>query len=185
MIYEEYLELRSKAFKLLWETSKKMTRWSSPVPDHQPYWTHPLHVYLDMIKAGIDHYPALLAAILHDIVEDTAITLDDVEREFGLEVREIVDLVSKSAEFNDSNAEEFYSRIMESKNKWAMYIKVFDRIDNLLTYAAFDKNLQQTKIFIDEAKKFFILFAKEIGLEKKLQNAIEYTEAYYLHSIQT
>lgn len=179
MTHKEYLSLRKKAFKLLWETSKDKVRWSSPIHNQQPYWTHPLHVYLDMVKEGVTYYPALLAAILHDIVEDTPITLEIIERYFGFEVKEIVDLASKSERFNDTNLKEFYNRVAESNNVWSMYIKVFDRIDNLLTYASFDKDLEQTKRFIDETKEFFIPLARKVGLENKLLNALRYAQLYY------
>jgi GTP diphosphokinase / guanosine-3',5'-bis(diphosphate) 3'-diphosphatase len=179
MNYSEYLLLREKAFALLWSSTEGKIRWSSPVPEQQPYWTHPLHVYLGLVQEGITHYEALIAAILHDIIEDTSVTLLEIGHIFGKEVQDIVDLVSKSDKFNDSNPGEFYNRIIDSNNTWAMYIKVFDRVDNLITYAAYSNNVEEVRRFIDESKEFFTPIAKIIRLEKKLSTAIEYAEKYY------
>ncbi len=176
MTSDEYLVLRKKAFKLLSVTSKGMKRWASPIPDEQPYWTHPLHVYLDLVKVGVRHYPALLASILHDVAEDSPVTLKQIEQYFGSEVRDIVALVTRNREYVDS-PELFYGKMHASE--WAMYIKVFDRIDNLLTFVAFNRDAQLRNRYLEETEKYFIPMAKKIGHEEMLESAIEYTRRYH------
>lgn len=59
-----------------------------------PYITHPLAVTTILAELGMTE-PTLVAALLHDTVEDTDYTLDDVRREFGEEVALLVDGVTK------------------------------------------------------------------------------------------
>lgn len=63
--------------------------------NHQPYINHPLGVALYIAQIGKEFdYVTLISALLHDTVEDTNVTLDDIEREFGSQVRNIVGEVS-------------------------------------------------------------------------------------------
>src|SRR5919199_3181644 len=59
-----------------------------------PYIAHPLAVALTLAEMRLDA-GALVAAVLHDVPEDTAVSIDDVEREFGAEVAHLVDGVTK------------------------------------------------------------------------------------------
>ena len=59
-----------------------------------PYISHPVHVAIILIKYGLPEN-AVVAGILHDVVEDTDVTLADVKRQFGDEVANLVDEVSE------------------------------------------------------------------------------------------
>ena len=62
-------------------------------PEATPYINHPIGVAQLLTSAGVEDVTVLVAAILHDTVEDTDTTLAEVEEEFGPAVRAIVDEV--------------------------------------------------------------------------------------------
>src|SRR5437868_2996902 len=60
----------------------------------EPYIYHPLAVARILAEMRLDH-TTLIAAILHDIIEDTAVSKEDLEKQFGADVAQLVDGVSK------------------------------------------------------------------------------------------
>ncbi len=60
-----------------------------------PYVQHPVHVAILLLKHGLDE-AVVIAGVLHDVVEDTSVTLDDVRAEFGERVAELVGAVSET-----------------------------------------------------------------------------------------
>ena len=60
----------------------------------EPYIIHPTNVAYTIAELGLDEQ-TICAALLHDVVEDTEVTNEDLENEFGLEIAEMVDGVTK------------------------------------------------------------------------------------------
>src|SRR3990172_5090651 len=89
-----------------------------------PYIVHPLRVMLRLHDEGA-HEDLLVAAILHDVVEDTNVTLDQVATTFGEDVEVIVDAVSR----RDETYMEFIARIKASGPD-AIALKLADIADN-------------------------------------------------------
>jgi len=89
----------------------------------KPYIGHPLRV-----AANFGPTPAGVAAVLHDVVEDTPVTLEEIEKEFGEEVARIVDLLTGR---EGETYQDFISRIINSRNQDAMLIKMADLRDNM------------------------------------------------------
>lgn len=88
------------------------------------YILHPLRV-----SFGMSTQVGKIAALLHDVVEDTDITLSDLRlKGFGEDVVEIVDLVTRR---EDESYDEFICRCRDSKNRTAIDLKVVDIKDNL------------------------------------------------------
>ncbi len=108
----------TKAISLAAEAHEGQYRW-----DGSPYITHPLRV-MEAIGYASDSFAT--AAVLHDTVEDTFVTLDQIKDNFGEEVREIVDCLTKRENETYRN---FILRC--KKNKGATRIKIRDIEDNL------------------------------------------------------
>lgn len=89
-----------------------------------PYIAHPFRVMLRLQEDGVSE-TLLVAAILHDTVEDTHITLDLIDDHFGSEVRHIVDAVTR----RDETYMDFIKRIKKSGPE-AVSLKLADIADN-------------------------------------------------------
>jgi (p)ppGpp synthase/HD superfamily hydrolase len=100
----------------------------------RPYILHPLRV---MMAVETKEYPdkiTMMAAVLHDVVEDCDVTLDDLRKAgFCEEVVEVVDLLSRPPKDapNRPTHRQYIGRICESKNPRAVHIKMEDTKDNL------------------------------------------------------
>ncbi|MEV6331868.1 HD domain-containing protein [Streptomyces sp. NPDC051909] len=102
----------------------------------EPYITHPLAVTLILAELGAET-TTLTAALLHDTVEDTEVTLDQVRREFGDEVAYLVDGVTKLEKVDYGAAAEpetFRKMLVATGNDVrVMSIKLADRLHNMRT----------------------------------------------------
>ncbi|WP_371668747.1 HD domain-containing protein [Streptomyces sp. NBC_00289] len=102
----------------------------------EPYITHPLAVTLILAELGAET-TTLTASLLHDTVEDTDVTLDQVGEEFGAEVRYIVDGVTKLEKVDYGAAAEpetFRKMLVATGNDVrVMSIKLADRLHNMRT----------------------------------------------------
>jgi GTP pyrophosphokinase len=107
----------------------------------EPYITHPLAVAGIVARYGMDDV-TIAAALLHDAVEDTVLTLDEVESAFGPEVREIVDGVTKleRVHFDSKEAQQAATMrkmlVAMAKDLRVLVIKLADRLHNMRTLAA-------------------------------------------------
>jgi len=126
-------ELVRNAFEMAAEAHKTMRRKSG-----EPYILHPLgvaRICVEEIGLGIR---STICALLHDTVEDTDITLEDVEREFGSEIARIVDGLTKISNVIDTNtsaqAENFKKILLTlTDDPRVILIKLADRLHNMRT----------------------------------------------------
>ncbi len=133
-----------KAFKIAFEAHKEMRRRSG-----EPYIIHPIEVariVIEEIGLGVK---SVISALLHDVVEDTDYTLEEVEHNFGPKVASIVDGLTKIGELynNDSTlqAENFKKMLLTlSDDVRVILIKLADRLHNMRTLDAMphDKQLK-------------------------------------------
>ncbi|MCU1455772.1 MAG: relA [Acidimicrobiales bacterium] len=104
----------------------------------EPYIQHPLSVARIVASLGLDEV-TVAAALLHDAVEDTGVTLADIDREFGQEVARIVDGVTKldRLEFDSKQAQQAASMrkmlVAMAKDIRVLIIKLADRLHNMRT----------------------------------------------------
>ena len=82
-------ELIGKAFELAMRLHEGQLRKSG-----EPYFIHPIHVAYILAEIGMDD-ATIVGGLLHDVVEDTDYTLEDVTKEFGEEIALLVDGVTK------------------------------------------------------------------------------------------
>src|SRR4051795_10039087 len=107
----------------------------------ESYIQHPLAVAQIVADLGLDDI-TIVAALLHDAVEDTHITLDDVSAEFGLDVAGIVDGVTKLERIHFDSKEAQQAATMRkmlvamAKDVRVLVIKLADRLHNMRTIAA-------------------------------------------------
>ena len=122
-----------KAYKIAADAHEGQKRLSG-----EPYIMHPLSVALILASLGMDE-ASIVAAILHDTVEDTSITYDDVKKDFGETVAELVDGVTKIGKVPLQTKEEQQAEnirkmlIAMSRDIRVIIIKLADRIHNMRT----------------------------------------------------
>lgn len=135
-------ELVRTAFEMAADAHKTMRRKSG-----EPYILHPLavsRICVEEIGLGVR---SSICALLHDTVEDTDITLEDVEREFGGEIARIVDGLTKIANVIDVNASqqaENFKKILLTltDDPRVILIKLSDRLHNMRTLDSMKREKQ-------------------------------------------
>ncbi|MBL0054846.1 MAG: bifunctional (p)ppGpp synthetase/guanosine-3',5'-bis(diphosphate) 3'-pyrophosphohydrolase [Chitinophagaceae bacterium] len=135
-------EMLRIAFEMAAEAHKTMRRKSG-----EPYILHPLAVAkicVEEIGLGVR---STLCALLHDTVEDTDITLEDIQREFGSEVAKIVDGLTKISTVMDTNstqqAENFKKILLTlTDDPRVILIKLADRLHNMRTLDSMKREKQ-------------------------------------------
>ena len=107
----------------------------------EPYVTHPVAVAKVCAELGLDDV-TIVAALLHDAVEDTKVTLEEIERSFGDDVARIVDGVTKldRIKFDSKEAQQAATvrkmLVAMAKDLRVLIIKLSDRLHNMRTIAA-------------------------------------------------
>jgi len=131
-----------------------------------PYITHPLAVAILLADIGMDT-TTLVAALLHDTVEDTGLTIGQVKAEFGAEVAVLVDGVTKldGAKWGDhAEAETFRKMILAASiDLRVLVIKLADRVHNLRTLGHHAKREKRERI-ARASMELLVPFAQRLGL---------------------
>ena len=128
----------------------------------EPYYSHPI-IVAEMVADHIFRENAIIAALLHDTLEDTTLTLDEIEQEFNPRIAEMVDRLTRkidSATGKKMSAGECLLKAHELGDVEVMIIKGFDRLHNMETIDYMSKEKQE-KIAI-ETLKFILPFIQEI-----------------------
>ena len=161
------MEMIEKAYNLANEAHKGVCRRSG-----EPYICHPLAVARLVLDLGMDT-ESIAAALLHDVVEDTPTTLDDLKAAFGEEVALLVDGVTKLTKIQFSNIEELQAENLRkmllamSRDVRVMIIKLCDRLHNMRTGDAWpeqkrrDKARETMEVYAPIANRLGILNVKE------------------------
>lgn len=157
-------EMITKAFKLSFEAHKNHFRASG-----EPYFIHPYSVTMVVAKEIPLDDISVVSALLHDVVEDTDISLEFVEKEFGKEVAEIVDGVTKiSGVFRGHNitqAENYRKLLLSMVNDVrVILVKFADRLHNMRTLEYVSPHKQRR--IATETLEIYAPFAHRFGLAK-------------------
>lgn len=91
----------------------------------KPYILHPMRVAADVAAEYGDDHPAVIVAFLHDVVEDTPTTIEDIDRFFGDEIAQAVEALSKRP---GECLADYYERVRA--NPVALIVKTADIRDN-------------------------------------------------------
>ena len=131
----------------------------------EPYITHPLAVAEILASFRMD-VQTLVAAILHDTVEDTAVTEADIKAQFGADVAQIVNGVTKLKSSNEKHinkANTFYKIITATlEDPRVLIVKLADRLHNMSTIDAVPEKKQRSTA--QETLDFYVPFARIMGL---------------------
>ena len=153
-----------KAFTISMEAHKDMRRKSG-----EPYIYHPLEVAQICVEEIGLGATSIICALLHDVVEDTDMTLKDIEKEFGSKVARIIDGLTKiSGNFEQgtsAQAENFRKMLITlSEDVRVILIKLADRLHNMRTLGSMARN-SQLKI-AHETIFIYAPLAHRLGLYK-------------------
>lgn len=134
----------------------------------EPYFIHPCAVVNILVDLGFDDVSTLVAAFLHDVLEDTPVTSDELEQKFGKEVLELVEGVTKLDKIKFVSAEDEQAENLRkmffamAKDYRVIIIKLADRLHNMRTLDAL-KPEKQIKI-ATQSLKIYAPLAGRLGL---------------------
>ena len=192
------IEQIQKAYEFANEAHKNVRRRSG-----EPYMLHPIAVAKIVVSDIGLGYKSIVAALLHDVVEDTAFTVEDISRLFGAKIASLVDGLTKiktvldnheknisdDAEYSRSMQAENFKRILLTLNDDArvVLIKLADRLHNCRTIE-FMPEYKRDKI-LSETMFIFIPLAHRLGLyevKSEMENIwLRFKEPDAYNEIQT
>ncbi|BCR04743.1 hypothetical protein DESUT3_18120 [Desulfuromonas versatilis] len=132
----------------------------------EPYFFHPLRVAHLAARHWMD-FDSIMAAILHDVVEDTPVTLKEVEHAFGHEVALLVNGLTKADDEKLSRealkAETYRKQLLAAiQDVRVLCLKFWDRIDNLQTIGALAPAKQS--LIAEETRSIYVPLARHLGM---------------------
>lgn len=160
-------ELVRRAFECCVQAHKGQLRSSK-----EEFYLHPFNVAKIVVSLGMDSQ-SIAAALLHDTVEDTFITLEDIKRDYGGEVALIVDGVTKLGKISYSTKEQQQAENLRkmlmamAKDIRVIIIKLADRLHNMRTIDAvpdhkqLEKSVETLEVFAPIAHRLGIRHIKE------------------------
>ena len=155
-------ELVEKAFKKCVLAHDGQKRRSN-----EDYYIHPFNVAKIIVSLGLDSQ-SIAAALLHDVVEDTEATVDDIKAEFGADVALLVDGVTRINKLNFSTKEQEQAEslrkmlIAMGKDIRVIIIKLADRLHNMRTIDAMPEQKQRDKSV--ETLEIYAPIAHRLGI---------------------
>jgi len=135
-----------------------------------PYIVHPLAVANILAELKLDG-PTITTALLHDTIEDTEATYDEVEKIFGNEIAELVDGVTKISKLEMENknltaGDNFRKLILAtSKDIRVLLVKLADRLHNIRTIDSIEKKEKRERI-AKETMEIYAPLAERMGIHK-------------------
>ena len=165
--YNKFLnpETLSKAYDFAVKVHKDQKRQSG-----DPYVIHPVAVANILTELKLDS-ATIATGLLHDTIEDTYATYKTIEEQFGKEVADLVDGVTKISVFenqaiSNSKAENFRKLILAtSKDIRVLLVKLADRLHNMRTLKAIDKEEKRNRI-AKETMEIYAPLADRMGMNR-------------------
>jgi GTP diphosphokinase / guanosine-3',5'-bis(diphosphate) 3'-diphosphatase len=134
-----------------------------------PYFAHPLEVAAILTELKLD-VPTIVTALLHDTIEDTLVTYDDIKKNFGDEIAGLVDGVTKLSQLElfserTKQAENFRKLMLAITNDIrVLLVKLADRLHNMRTLGFIDKPDKRRRI-AQETLDIYAPLAGRIGMQ--------------------
>jgi guanosine-3',5'-bis(diphosphate) 3'-pyrophosphohydrolase len=157
-------DLIEKAFRFSWEAHHNQIRKSG-----EPFLAHPVAVALILAEQRLDAV-TIAAGLLHDVLEDTPVTREVIEEQFGAEIALLVDGVTKIKTFqmksNQERQAETYRKMLLSMSKdlRVIIIKFADRLHNLRTLKYL--NPERIKAIAAETLDIYAPLAHRLGMAR-------------------
>ena len=178
MINNEELILKIKSYNKFLNSAHLNKAYSFALSAHKnqkrssgdPYVIHPLAVANILSDLRLDS-ATIVTGLLHDTIEDTKTTYEIVLKEFGKEVADLVDGVTKLSELENkalenSRAENFRKLILAtSKDIRVLLVKIADRLHNMRTIKAFD-SMDKRKRIAKETMEIYAPLADRMGMNR-------------------
>ncbi len=166
-IYNKFLnpERLDKAYNFAVNAHKSQKRASG-----DPYSVHPIEVANILTELKLDS-ATITTGLLHDTIEDTFATYETIKQEFGDEVADLVDGVTKISEFENSagansKVENFRKLILAtSKDIRVLLVKIADRLHNMRTIKAITKEDKRKRI-AQETMEIYAPLADRMGMHR-------------------
>lgn len=152
----------------------------------EPYITHPVAVACILAKLHLD-LPTLLAALLHDVVEDTGVPISEISEKFGKQVADLVEGLTKLDKIEmqsatAAQAENFRKMLLAmSQDVRVILVKLADRLHNMQTLEAMQPAKQ--KRIAQETLEIYAPIANRLGLNLIYQE-LEDLSFKYLHPMR-
>lgn len=137
----------------------------------EPYYTHPVEVSSILADMRMDP-DTIITAILHDTLEDTDATYEDIEKQFSKDVADLVNGVSKltkieSQTFEGKQAENFRKLLLAmSEDIRVLLVKLSDRLHNMRTLYHFKDRPDKTARIARETLDIYVPLAERIGMHQ-------------------
>jgi len=135
----------------------------------EDFVSHPVEVALILINLGLDT-DSIIAAILHDTIEDTGLTYEDIKKEFGAEVAELVNGVTKLGRIPYTSKEEEQVEnlrkmfLATAKDARVILIKISDRLHNMRTLEFMPEEKRRHKAL--ETMEVYAPLAHRLGMQR-------------------
>ena len=136
-------------------------------PEGNPYINHPLGVAHILTTAKVEDIEVIVGAILHDTVEDTNTTFDEIEAEFGKSVREIVGEVTDDKNLSKEERKRLQIVRAPHKSRKAKLVKLADKLYNIT-----DLERATPQGWSDERKMQYFLWSAKVVLGLRGSNQI-------------
>ena len=152
----------------------------------EPFVKHPVEVCLILAELHLDT-ATLIAALLHDVVEDSHVPLSDIRERFGLEVAELVDGVTKLGKIKFASLAEQQSQnlrkmlIAMAKDIRVILIKLADRLHNMRTLSALPEDRRREKAI--ETMEIYAPLAHRLGISS-IKWELEDLAFFYLEPVK-
>jgi len=158
------VEIVSRAYEFSFRAHEGQKRKSG-----EPYFVHPASVAGIITDLKLD-IASVCAGLLHDVVEDTLATVEDIEREFGSEIAFLVDGVTKLSKINftskeDRQAENFRKMVVAmARDIRVLLVKLCDRLDNMRTLEFMKPDAQER--IARETMDIYAPLANRLGISR-------------------